>query len=160
MKARYPGVPRSAEAVAQDVHKALTIVIGHAVRGQFHRPSAPPCLLCQRTTTPQNLNVMNKFFSLFAAAAFALASSTAFAHTTTVDADQQVTLDNATQVTYTVTVLAVHADGNRAYHASKHKSLTQAHMTYQAFVLELPDGAEVVRAEIIDSNGRVILSIG
>ena len=103
---------------------------------------------------------MNKFFSLFAAAfLFTAASATAFAHTT-VDADQQVTLDNATQVTYTVTVLAVHADGNRAYHASKHKSLTQAHMTYQAFVLELPDGAEVVRAEIIDSNGRVILSIG
>ena len=41
------------------------------------------------------------------------------------------------------------------------RSLTQAHMTYQAFVLELPlDRVQVVQAEIIDSNGRVILSIG
>ena len=103
---------------------------------------------------------MNNFFSLLAAAAFALASSTAVANTTVVDANQQVTLDNAIQVTYSVTVLAVHEDGQRAYHASKHKSLTQAHMTYQAFVMELPDRAEVIRAEIVDSNGRVILSIG
>ena len=33
MKARYPGGPRSAEDAAQDVHKALTIALGHAERG-------------------------------------------------------------------------------------------------------------------------------
>ena len=105
---------------------------------------------------------MNKFFSLLAAAfvfttASASATTTPLAHDNTSDV---VTLDNATQVTYAVTVLALDDKGNRAFHASKHRNLTQAHMAYQAFVFELPDGSEVVRAEIVDSNGRVILSIG
>ena len=104
---------------------------------------------------------MNKFFSLLAAAfVFTAASAsvtTTLAHDNTSDV---VTLDNATQVSYTVTVLALDDKGNRAFHASKHRNLTQAHMAYQAFVFELPDGSEVVRAEIVDSNGRVILSIG
>ncbi len=105
---------------------------------------------------------MNKFFSLLAAA-FLFTAASATASTTTQannNLNDVVTLDNATQVTYSVTVLALDDQGNRAFHSSKHRSLTQAHMTYQAFVLELPDGAEVVRAEIVDSNGRVILSIG
>ena len=105
---------------------------------------------------------MNKFFSLLAAAfvfttASASATTTPLAHDNTSDV---VTLDNATQVSYTVTVLALDDQGNRAFNSSKHRNLTQAHMAYQAFVFELPDGSEVVQAEIVDSDGEVILSIG
>lgn len=101
---------------------------------------------------------MNKFFSLLAAA-FLFTAASASASTTAVTLNQDVDNVQVSQVTYSVQVLAIHPDGNRAFHSSKHRSLTEAHMTYQAFVLELPDGSDVVRAEIVDSNGRVILSI-
>ena len=47
---------------------------------------------------------------------------------------------------------------------NRHQNLSVMNKSFSllaaAFVFELPVGSEVVQAEIVDSNGQVILSIG
>ena len=103
---------------------------------------------------------MNKFFSLLALAAVAFTAplQAATVQTNLTDATE-VTTDNFAAKGYTVEVLAVHRDGNRAFFSGRYKTLHQAQMAYQTFVFELPDGATVIYARITDSRGRIIHSI-
>jgi len=106
---------------------------------------------------------MNKYYTFFFAAAFMFSASSSFAYVSSQALDQTVEMevqtDNFSGVTYQLSVLAVHADGNRAHMSGTYKSLNQAHMAYQAFSFELPKGAEVIYAEIVDSRGNVIFSL-
>ena len=110
----------------------------------------------------QNPIVMNKFTSPLFAAAFALfsfAPALAAPHSTEADTQVSITFNDDVRTTYSLSVLAVHADGNRAYMGGDYTSLSQAHMAYQAFSFELPEDATVIYATITDSNGNVIFSL-
>ena len=104
---------------------------------------------------------MNKFTPSLFAAAIALFSVTAsFAGTPVVQTQDYTTImDNDARESYTLSVLAVHPDGNRAYTSGTYATLSQALMAYQAFSADLPDGSTVVYANITDSNGNIVHSI-
>ncbi len=105
---------------------------------------------------------MNKFTSSLFAAAFVLFSispALANTHSAQVNSDHATALNDAVKVTYTVNVLAVHPDGNRAFFSGNYPSLNQAYLAYQGFSFELPENATVIYANITDSRGNVIFSI-
>ena len=104
---------------------------------------------------------MNQFTPSLLAAAIALFSVTAsFAGNPTLGTQDYTTImDNDARETYTLSVLAVHPDGNRAYTSGTYATLSQALMAYQAFSADLPDGSTVVYANITDSNGNIVHSI-
>lgn len=110
----------------------------------------------------QNLNVMNKFTSSLFAAAFVLFSispALANTHSPQSNSDHATALVDVVKTTYSVNVLAVHPDGNRAFFSGNYTSLNQAYLAYQGFSFELPEGSNVIYATITDSNGTVIFSI-
>ena len=119
--------------------------------------------LSTNNNNTQNPNAMSKFTSSLFAAAFVLFSfSPTLANTTSADvnAGHTSTLNDAVRVNYSVSVLAIHPDGNRAFFSGNYPSLNQAYLAYQGFSFELPDGSTVIYANITDSEGNVVFSTG
>ena len=105
---------------------------------------------------------MNQFTPSLLAAVIALFSvTTSFAAVAPVHTDHLTTslTDNDGRQSYTLAVLAIHPDGNRAFTSGTYPTLSQALMAYQSFSADLPDGSTVIYANITDSNGNIVHSI-
>lgn len=106
---------------------------------------------------------MNNVSSTLFAAAMIMIASVSFANTNTNAAlsavDQKIQLENVTGNAYSLSVLAIYPDGNRAYMSGNYSAFHMAYMAYQAFSFDLPERAEVVYAQIVDRDGNVIFSL-
>ena len=106
---------------------------------------------------------MNNVSSTLFAAAMIMIASVSFANTNTNAAfsavDQEIQLENVTGNAYSLSVLAIYPDGNRAYMSGNYSAFHMAYMAYQAFSFDLPERAEVVYAQIVDRDGNVIFSL-
>ena len=106
---------------------------------------------------------MNNASSTLFAAAMIMIASVSFANTNTNAAlntvDQEIQLENVTGNAYSLSVLAIYPDGNRAYMSGNYSAFHMAYMAYQAFSFDLPERAEVVYAQIVDRDGNVIFSL-
>ena len=106
---------------------------------------------------------MNNVSSTLFAAAMIMIASVSFANPNTNAAlsavDQEIQLENVTGNAYSLSVLAIYPDGNRAYMSGNYSAFHMAYMAYQAFSFDLPERAEVVYAQIVDRDGNVIFSL-
>ena len=104
---------------------------------------------------------MNNVSSTLFAAAMIMIASVSFANTnaTLSAVDQEIQLENVTGNAYSLSVLAIYPDGNRAYMSGNYSAFHMAYMAYQAFSFDLPERAEVVYAQIVDRDGNVIFSL-
>jgi len=108
---------------------------------------------------------MNNVSSTLFAAAMIMIASVSFANTNTNTnaalsaVDQEIQLENVTGNAYSLSVLAIYPDGNRAYMSGNYSAFHMAYMAYQAFSFDLPERAEVVYAQIVDRDGNVIFSL-
>lgn len=106
---------------------------------------------------------MNNVSSTLFAAAMIMIASVSFANTNTnatlSAVDQEIQLENVTGNAYSLSVLAIYPDGNRAYMSGNYSAFHMAYMAYQAFSFDLPERAEVVYAQIVDRDGNVIFSL-
>lgn len=101
---------------------------------------------------------MKNIQTVFLTLSLALVSAVSLAHVNP-QLDQEFSTENLTETTYTVEVLAIHPGGHRAFTTSQHETLSAASMALQATLRALPDRATVVRAEILDGNGQVVVSL-
>jgi len=104
---------------------------------------------------------MNHFAPSLLATAITLFSITAsFAgHPLHEKQNNTTILEQDIRESYSLSVLAIHPDGNRAYTSGTYSTLSAAVMAYQAFSFDLPEGATIIYANITDSNGTVIHSL-
>ena len=103
--------------------------------------------------------IMNKFFSLLAAA-FLFTAASATASTTTQANDNLndvVTLQTAGQ-SVTMYVAIEKPNGEVATLTARYGNMAQALVGYHQFVSTMPIGSKVLAADFTDQNGRVIFS--